>query len=233
MRKRRLQVVGLASLGLLAAVPGYSADHRDSPEPTMNPAADINDVYAWVPSAGRVALAMTVSPFAEAGATFGDGIQYIFHVGSSQGYGMPQTNVTIVCTFSPNQRVQCWAGDDVYVEGDASVEGGITSEDGSMTVFTGLRDDPFFFNLNGFQSVAATVTMVAPALMYDPNGCPTVDAATSAALVNQLGSEPNGMPAQDDFAGANTLAIVVEIDAGKVTPGGPIIGVWASTNMNP
>jgi len=48
--------------------------------------------------------------------------------------------------------------------------------------------------------------------------------------VTQLRSAPGGGAPTDHFAGANTLAIVVQIDRTLVTAGGATVAVWASTN---
>lgn len=231
----------LAAAGLAAAVlvaieaPGRAADHLDSPavQMTSNADADLNDLYAWTASgAGELNLVMTVQPFATSGAMFSDAVQYVFHVESASAFGAAATETTIVCTFASDQTISCWAGDDEYVTGDASAATGISSESGKLRVFAGLRDDPFFFNLSGFQATVATVEQAAPGLTFDAEGCPELDAATSNALVTQLATEPGGGAAEDDFAGASILALVVQIDTSTVTPGGPIAGVWASTHAD-
>ena len=51
--------------------------------------------------------------------------------------------------------------------------------------------------------------------------------------VGQLQGEPGGGAAVDDFDGANTLAIVVQVDKAVVTTGGPTLAVWASTHTKP
>jgi Domain of unknown function (DUF4331) len=141
---------------------------------------------------------------------------------------MAQTETLIMCTFSADQTIQCWAGDE-YVTGDASGEKGLSSESGALKVFAGPRNDPFFFNLTGFNTAVQTVKDVAGDLDFDKNGCPALNAEQSALLVGQLQSTDDG-PATDTFAGANTLALVVQVDKGLVSGGGPILGVWGSTN---
>ena len=63
----------------------------------------------------------------------------------------PGTEKNVICTFdngSP-QKVSCWVGTDAYT-GDATSTSGLSSADSKVKVFTGLRDDPFFFNRAGF-----------------------------------------------------------------------------------
>lgn len=228
-------MAGLAGvLGVLAVSPAWGADHRDGPGVKADIAADINDVFAWTsPDAARLYLVMTVFPFATADARFSDSAQYVFHTSSAAAFGeagAPEVNV--VCTFNPTQEITCRAG-GTSVSGDASAEAGLTSTDGKLRVFAGRRNDPFFFNLNGFQRTARIVAGAAGSLTFDDAGCPQLDEATSTTLVTQLMTEPDGSPATDEFAGANGLAIIVSVDKTLLTGGGPILGVWASTNRAP
>jgi hypothetical protein len=49
--------------------------------------------------------------------------------------------------------------------------------------------------------------------------------------VNLLSTNPtNGGPAVDFFLGLNVLSIVLQVDKTLLTSGGPVVGVWASTN---
>ncbi len=210
-------------------VPGvaFAADHVDSPNASADPTADITDLYAWMtPDAGSLNLAIGVAPFAGADSTFSDAVTYAFHVGSSTGYGEAQTETLVTCQFYAEDRIECWVGDE-YVEGDPSDPAGITNDAETVRVFAGLRDDPFFFELAGFQQAVGTVQAVAGGLTFDDDGCPTVDEGTAATLVGMLQGE--GEPT-DTLAGANVLALVVQVDKSLVTEGGPLLSVWASTH---
>jgi hypothetical protein len=46
-----------------------------------------------------------------------------------------------------------------------------------------------------------------------------------------LAHDPSGQAPVDFFAALNTLAIVVEVDPSLVNAGGPILGIWGSTNL--
>lgn len=213
-----------------------AADHRDGAAVKTDPSTDINDVYAWVsPDGSKVYLGLTVFPVADAMAKFSNTAKYVFHLRSGATYGATSTqDVRIICTFAADQKISCWVvqGSDTidYLTGDASATAGLTSASGKTKVFAGLRDDPFYFNLAGFQAVATAAGMAAPGLMFDPAGCPTIPPATAMTLVEQLSTRPGGGAAENFFANLNTLAIVVAVDKAMVTPGGPIIGVWGSTN---
>jgi hypothetical protein len=229
-------VVGGACLATAIAHPrlARSADHLDAPATKKEAAADINDVYAFMDGSNAV-FAMTVLPAAPAGAKFSDAVQYVVHTQSAPAFGGGASDVNVICTFDAAQIAQCWGGGE-YATGDASSAAGIASKSGKLKVFAGLRADPFFFNLAGFQ---ATVTAVEGAvdggggapLAFDTTGCPIVDPGTSAALVNLLKTNPVGGGAPEDFfKNLNTLAIVASLDKSLVTAGGPVVSVWASTN---
>lgn len=231
MKRLSLQLTGL--LALLALVPtAYAADHRDSPASLANKDADINDVYAWMDAAGqKVNLAMTFHPSAAADVKPSDAVLYVFHLNSKPTFSSTaSTEVRIVCGFDTQQVISCWAGTTEYVTGKADGLEGITSTSGKLKVFAGMRNDPFFFNLDGFQSAVGIVKGAASSLTFDAAGCPALDTATSNTLVTQLKRDANGAAAKDFFGTANTLAIVVQVDKSLVTPGGPILGVWGSTH---
>lgn len=223
---------GAAALAVLTAGSGaFAADHLDGPGAIKDPAADITDVYGWV-KGDKLVLVLNVAPLATVDSKFSEAIQYALHVESSAGFGKAGTKTDIIATFDAAQKISVWVGADAdYVSGDASVESGLTSKSGGVKVYAGLRADPFYFNLEGFQDTVKTVIGAAGGLMFDPAGCPTIDAATSGVLVGQLqGTAAGTMPAKNFFATANVLGIVLEIDKALVTAGGSTLAVWGSTH---
>lgn len=222
---RRRALVSAATL-LLMCIPlgsAMAADHNDSPATTADPTADITDVYAWMTEdAGNLVLALNIPA-----ESFSDAVQYVFHVESKTSLLMPGTVTDVICTFDAAQAVSCWVGDQDFVTGDASAEAGLVSDSAMVKVFAGLRDDPFFFNLTGFQTAVETIKTAAPTLTFDAANCPTLDEATSTLLVGQLSTGGN------DFAASNVSALVLEIDKSLVTPGGDVVSVWASTRTAP
>lgn len=227
-------VAATATIASLATAPkALAADHLDSPSVKVDAATDITDVYGFMKGT-NVVLVLNVSPIAMATSKFSDKTQYVFHTESTDAFGTPGMQKDIIATFDTDQKIQLWVGSDVYLTGDASATAGLSSADGKVKVFAGLRDDPFFFNLDGFTDVVQTVDSVEGSLMFDPAGCPTLDAATSALLVNKLKTDPKstppGGPAKDFFAGLNVLSIVIQIDKTLINSGGPLLAVWGSTN---
>ena len=233
--------VGVALLGGMAvfAPEARSADHRDSDVTTADPAADINDVYTFMDGTNLV-MAMTVFPFATAAGVdggaapaFSNAVQYVFHTASG-AFDLAKDPVDVICTFKSATSVQCWVGTADYVTGDPSVAATpLKSASGKVKVFAGLRGDPFHFNLQGFKDTEATVESVAGTLTFNAEKCPALNAVTSALLLKTLSETTSttnlAKTAADDFAGADTLALVVSIDSSLVTKGGALVSVWGAT----
>ena len=210
----RRRLLGVLATGTVLATALFTlaraADHRDSAALTADPAADIADVFAFVSptNASNLVLAMTVNgliPPAEAGATFFDpDVLYQFHIdtdgdaveerviqATADGTGSSQT-VTFrgpaapPTTSSPYRLITAGTSAEVQISTGATAR---TNTGGSLTVFAGVRDDPFFFDLGRFNDIVAGTEM----MFRDPG----VDA----------------------FAGTNVLALVVELPASSLGTG--------------
>ena len=200
---------------------------------TSTPAsATIGNVYTWMNGQNFVA-AMTVTPFADTSAQFSSRVQYVFHTTSGPGFPESKISRDIICTFDTNQIISCWLGTDEYVTGDASKEAGIASDDGKFKVFAGLRADPFFFNLSGYNDTVAAVVNAMIALGDQNAGCPNLQLSNAIPLQTLLKEvKSNANPNRtnpDDFVSAFTLAIVVSVDKSLVTQGGNLVSVWGAT----
>jgi hypothetical protein len=235
--------VGIAALGgmCIFAPEARSADHRDGDQTIADPAADINDVYTFMDSTGaNVILAMTVfsslSEVDSGAPSFSTAVQYVFHTSSVKAYGPGETPTPedVICTFKSDTNVSCWVGTDDYVTGDPSMATGtpLTGKGGTQ-VYAGLRGDPFHFDLQGFDDVKAAVIAAAPKLKFDGSGCPALDKATytalDATLAEKTSKNNKAKKVADDFAAADTLAIVVSVPKALLNKGGPIIAVWGAT----
>ena len=223
-----MRLLWLLGLTLLPQNAALAADHGDSPSVAADPASDIADIFAWTSVDGtRLNLVMTFPS-----AMFSDTTQYVFHIGSGPTFGATPQTYSVLCRFDATQEIECWAGDDDdYVKGAAANTEGLDGVNDRMTVFAGLRNDPFFFNITGFLAVLETAkaAVEAGAVMLDVALCPILDAPTSAALVTQLRTEVGGGPPTDDFAGNDVAALVVSIDLDLVTAGGDVLAVWGAT----
>lgn len=224
------------ALALMVGVStALAADHLDGPGVKTDASTDITDLYTWM-DGGNVVFVLNVSPLATTSSKFSTTAQYVIHTTSTDKFvgGTTPQAADIIATFDASGKIQLWVGSTGYVTGDASATAGLASADGKIKVFAGLRDDPFFFNLDGFHAAEAAVESAASGLSFDPAGCPTIDQSTSTALVTALSTDPTSSPpggtAKDYFAGKNVLSIVVSVDKSLVTAGGSLVSAWASTN---
>lgn len=227
-------VAGLAFASLLGAQ-GRAADHTDSPTLSGNRMADIADVYAWM-IGSDLNLVMTVSPQDDGISSFDPSVLYVFHLTSKPqlGIGRQGIETRVICGFASSTSVECWVTDASgattkdYVSGNPSVTAGVASILGKVKVFAGRRSDPFFFNATGFQNAMATL---APIRASGPDGaeCPTgIDPGQALTIRTQLAT------GSDDFATANVMAIVLQLDKSLVNDqGNSTVSVWASTHAKP
>jgi hypothetical protein len=178
--------------------PAFAADHRDSPLATNDPAADINDVYTFTNpnDPDELIVAMTVSPVANSNTRFSDAVEYRVHLDNGAAGGV----TTITCTFPDEAtRVLCRnAGDTLYADGPLNQ----TVDADDLRVWAGLRDDPFFFDLDAFNRTRATLV---------------------PSFTN---------PGVNFFAGLNTLVIVLGIEHDRLTNNGAnsTLKLYGSTN---
>lgn len=203
MSIRKLACCLCFALSFFTSVSVFAADHLDAPLVRNDPAADINDVYTFVNpnDSGELILVMTVSPIANVATRFSDAVQYRLNVTNEDG------TMSVICNFTQPDETFLSQQFTCNAPGGQSVSGavGSTEQSGSFRVFAGLRDDPFFFDLQAFNETVATE---APAFTD---------------------------PGTDFFAGLNTLAIVVGIDSATFAPisGGDItLQVWGDTVRN-
>lgn len=185
----------LASVLIISNTSLRAADHLDAPAVANDPAADINDVYAFVNpnNAHEVILIATVLPLASPHSKFSNAVHYEFSLQGTAGGSSVQT---ISCRFR-GKAVICNGPGKAHVSGPI----GRTNERDGLRVFAGLRDDPFYFDLEAFQQTVATLTPQ----FTDPG--------------------------VDFFDGLSTLSIVVGVDRTIIDPQGtnPVQKVYAST----
>ncbi len=213
MRSRKLIAFGSALLVLtVGAAPFFAsaADHLDAPSlgslsaGSLQGDRDINDVFVFQGSnARKTVIATTVSPAAGllGPLTFGKNVRYQVKVDNT---GDKVQDVTYTFRFGApgsgpgsKQTVTVSRNGAVVARGAT----GNTVKVGDGKLWTGVRSDPFFFDLLGFRGT----------LGLGPNTNTLCDSTPT-----------------DFFASLNTLAIVLEVPDGKL---GTNIGVWATTEQ--
>lgn len=201
-------LIGIAAASLIAlpAMVG-AADHLDGPAVVANHAIDINDVYVFEGAdTDNTVLSFDVNPAAGviSGTTFDPTAEYVINVDTD---GDAVEDIVYVFTFAAAA-----GGTQAYTvtkDGAPFLVGitGSTTTIGGRSVFAGLVDDPFFFDLDGFKHFKTTLL-------------------AGSADPSQICS-PN--PDVNFFAGFNATAIVLEVPDSDL--GGADIGVWAETRI--
>lgn len=215
-----LAALGAASVGFLVTRPAQSSDHADTPDIAANPSTDLSDVFMF-PSKenpNNVVLVMCVNPLITSGniasARFDPNVLYQFKIDNT---GDAVEDVVIQAKFdnSATQKVSISgpikpsSPGTVNVQEKAySVTGTINaafSPTAGMNVFAGVREDPFFFDLERFFEIfpdrgVPTGLTQPPANPNQPQAVSWRDAATARDF---LSSGP--------FGSLNVLAIVVEV----------------------
>ena len=214
----RILVAALAAVGLLV---GHAviraADHADSPD-TSEGNLDVNDLYVFN-QGDNVIFAMTVSPLLAPGASTSDAAfnpngLYQFKLDRERD-GVEEAVIQILVSGDATDQTIDVRGpatasvtgtaDNVLVDAPSARGAFNTTFSGEgLTVFAGPRDDPFFIDLFGDESLTSVL-----------------NAAFSAALGETIGSTDEQSlsfadPAVDDLAGLNVLAIVVEVPKSMV-----------------
>jgi len=231
-RSRRLFFGVLVVATAISAATLFASDHQDTPEVELSPRMDINDVYAFPgASADRIVLVLTTSspitPAQSASASFDPNLLYQLKIDNT-GDGVEDRVLQFTFTGTgANQQIQVRGPVapaavgmiNNVVDASPSLTGAVNSTLGSATglqVFAGLRDDPFFLDLEQFFRIVPDRKPVSGPLSQLPE-------TPSASAWRPVGQ------AVDYLRGINTLAIVVELPVSMLTAGGqPKIGVWGT-----
>ncbi|MBA3708697.1 MAG: DUF4331 family protein [Planctomycetes bacterium] len=215
MRKHLATFAALAITAPLA-IALMGSDHKDGSNSTADMAADIADLYAW--SDGTAGTFTAVLTFAGLGgpgaaATYDPNVLYSIHIDRTTASGTLDNvaDVDLYMRFARNARNE-WAIQVENLPGSSAPISGrietVLTDGAKRKVFAGLRDDPFFFDLDGFNA-----TLAKPA-------------ANSTLSFNNT---------HDTFAGMNVTAIVLEMDLADITVNGtmPKLALWTTTGRIP
>lgn len=151
--------VALGALPLLATL-SQAADRVDVPARGENTAASLTDLYAWR-DGPKLVVAFGFAGLGEAGlpAVYDSAVLYTVHV-DNDADNVADHEVHV--RFGQNARgewgvqVENLPGSPETVVGpvDTTIEAAL-----GLRVFAGLRDDPFFFDLLGFNDTVETGTL--------------------------------------------------------------------------
>jgi hypothetical protein len=239
-RKALILTAGLALMVIAgtAAIVKYAAasDHQDTPEVELSQFLDINDVFVFPGSTpDRLTLVLTtaspLTPAKSVTASFDPDILYQIKIDNT---GDAVEDRVLQFTFEgtgPNQVVHMRGPVAPALTGTAtrvvdapptlsgSVNTVLNTASG-IQLYAGLRDDPFFIDLEQFFKIIP-------------------DRAPVTGPLSKIGPKPEATafrsPGIDFLRGFNALAIVVELPESLLLPPGgggadPQIGVWATTS---
>jgi hypothetical protein len=195
----------ILSIGLVP-LSAQAADHLDSPTVSSMGATDLTDVYAFAVSGDRSVLVANVNPGAGAlpNSTiyFGTGVQYNITV-DTNGDARPDT--TYLLRFGKvvngQQSVSIWANGALWGKGTT---GHTIALSEGVRLWAGLRDDPFFFDLDAFKGN----------ILGASNGRKLCDDKKV-----------------DFFKGLNVSSIVLMLPNGELGGAGKTVGISANTRI--
>ena len=189
----------------------FATDHLDSPRSTLDPSADVADLFIFVPEQNKLVIAMDLFTGAGLNTRFSDAVKYQFriHPFASEKEILSaspdkDTFVLVECTFSlPNEKNQqsgsC--GQTLVTNGNkqeltkkATFQVGDFSPKGQFSTAAGLREDPFVLNGGcafGFD----------PRCKREPNKDDSFEGLGIKNALNKI----------------NTLSIVVELNRDQIT----------------
>ena len=210
--------------------PAMAADHAESPGADADPAGDLADVFVFISPENprRMVAAITFGgrplPRSRIDTAFycDPRVIYVLNVGRANAAG--------VFTNTPSLRVVARFGTST-VTGRCGIQlenvpgaGGtfsgpietVISSTTGIRAFAGLRNDPFFFDAEGYNGMIAAFSGAAP-----PGGF----------VANSFGLGTRAR--RDSFANRNVSAIVFEMDLDTLAPvsGGtrPKLQFWGTT----
>ncbi len=156
--KHRTLWSAATAIGLTAAIiAALGADHAEAPGTIMDPPADIADVYAFHDlAADRLTVVFTFAglklPVANQQGTYDPDVLYTLNFDTNADEVSDQT-VDIRFGQNPDGvsgiRVENLPGASGVITGPVER---VLSSDNNVKVYAGLRDDPFFFDLEGFKA---------------------------------------------------------------------------------
>ncbi|MBS1722947.1 MAG: DUF4331 family protein [Armatimonadetes bacterium] len=237
----RFLTLGLLAVAVPAAFLGkaVASDHADTPEIAASAGTDISDVFIFPSKTNpnNVVLAMMVHPLitpAQAGSTsFDPNVLYQFKVDNN---GDAVEDLVIQARFSgsgPTQKCLISGPVAPVMTGTSStalpplpivgtINKAFTPRTGT-TVFCGVREDPFFFDLEQFFTILPDRATPVSGVNVPVDQADVPQATSWRAPGQAVDFLSNG--------GYNVLAIVVEIPKADIGGASGQIGMWCTTSV--
>ena len=190
------------AISILPTIVSHAADHLDAPALDGMGQLDVNDLYAFQSpnDAANSVLIMTVNPFAGVASPtdFGTGVDYEFLIDNT---GDAVADLTYRATFTGSGSDQMLS----LTRSDTALASGAVGETVPVTgggmIYAGVFDDPFFFDLAGFND----------GLNF--TGDDTLAGANVSAIVLEVpSSELNASPSTNIGVWARTVSGGTQID---------------------
>lgn len=205
-------IIAVGVIGLLVGL-AVAADHFDSPLALRDARKDITDIYAFrSPADTTLVVVLNVSPHVPGYAPsplFSNDARYNIHVDNTLDL-IPDATVTVTFSGTSPQMFSV-AGLGAAITGAVTAAGAtpVVVTSGSIKVFCGPREDPFFFDLVAFKKFVSGPYVPASGLRATGAGSP-----------------------RDFFAGNNVGSIVIELPiralTGQANAHVGTIKAWAS-----
>ena len=221
------RLAALMALAVSAAV--MSADHAESPGTDADPAADLADVFIF-PSpentsrtVGAITFGGRPAPRSRIDGSFycDPNVLYTMHIDRADANGNFDNiaDVEVMAKLGKRPDGTCGLQLENVPGGGGTFSGAaeevFTSSTG-LKAFAGLRNDPFFFDAEGYSAMVAS--FAAPGQNGDLVGA------------FRLGG---GQPRRDSFALRNVSSIVFEMSNDVLAPAvagvRPKVRIWATT----
>ena len=220
----------IATIALAASAAVMSADHAESPGADADPAADLADVFIF-PSpenSARTVASITFggrsAPRSRIDTAFycDNKVLYTLHIDRADAAGNFDNvaDVEVLVRFAKDSAGLCGMQLENVPGAGGTFSGpteGIFNSTTGLRAFGGLRNDPFFFDAEGYAALVASFS----------------GTGQTGDLVGafRLGA---GAARRDSFANRNVSAIVFEMTNDALSPAGtggvrPKVRVWATT----
>lgn len=157
-------LLGTAALTVALATSGvFAADHAEAPGTMADLAADITDLYVWHTEEGTLVAVLDFAGLQDPGSTgtYDADVLYGIHIDTNAD-GEPDNSIWV--RFGQNGAGE-WGVQAVDVPGtNGPVEGPVDTviDADGVKLYAGPRDDPFFFDLDGYKA-----TLMSGTLMFD------------------------------------------------------------------